>query len=245
MSLSFCRLLPYVVACGPRNMAADEVLLESAAAGIPSLRFYGWSEATLTLGYFQSERLRHTDQALARLAYVRRPTGGATLVHHHELTYALALPAGVVWHMHDPWLRQMHAIIAAALGEEDVACSMHRGTDKERFAGTLCFQHLTPGDLLIGSAKIAGSAQRRQRGALLQHGAILLAGSEYTPALPGIKELSGRTIPTDVMVQAVVNHFVCATGWRLVSEDWTGGELERVEQLTDAKYTQDSWNRKR
>src|SRR5205814_9219218 len=97
MSIPVCRLLPYAVADGPHNMAADEVLLESAAAGIASLRFYGWSEATLSLGYFQPERLRHEDERLTGLPYVRRPSGGATLVHHHEVTYALALPAGPPW----------------------------------------------------------------------------------------------------------------------------------------------------
>jgi lipoate-protein ligase A len=226
-------------------MAADEVMLESAAAGVASLRFYGWSLATLSLGYFQSERLRHTDGALARLPYVRRPTGGATLIHHHEVTYALALPAGAAWQMHGPWLRHMHAIIASALEERGVTCSMHMGTGKDLFAGVLCFQHLTPGDLLIGSAKIAGSAQRRQRGAWLQHGAILLASSEHTPALPGIKELSGRIVPTEAITDALVRHFVHQTGWGLVAEDWTAAELQRVEQVANARYTQDSWNRKR
>ncbi len=42
-----CRLLPTAVAPGPWNMAADDVLLASAAAGVASLRFYGWWEPTL------------------------------------------------------------------------------------------------------------------------------------------------------------------------------------------------------
>src|SRR5205085_9543391 len=110
------RVLPYAVADGPHNMSADEVLLASAAtAKMASLRFYGWSEPTLTLGYFQPERLRHTESGLAQLPYVRRPTGGASLVHHHEVTYALALPAGQPWQGDEPWLRRMHAIIASAL----------------------------------------------------------------------------------------------------------------------------------
>src|SRR5438093_839358 len=109
------RLLPYAVADGPHNMAADEALLESAVAGTASLRFYGWSEATLSLGYFQPERLRLTDERLARLPFVRRASGGDALVHHHELTYALALPAGRDWQSRDPCLRCMHRVLAAAL----------------------------------------------------------------------------------------------------------------------------------
>src|SRR5712671_6762185 len=117
MSLPICRLVPYAVAEGPHNMAADEALLEAAAAGRASLRFYGWSEATVSLGYFQAEALRRQDPRLAGLPYVRRPSGGATLVHHHEVTYALALPAGPPWQSGVSWLGRMHVVIAAALAD--------------------------------------------------------------------------------------------------------------------------------
>ena len=55
--------------------------------------------------------------------------------------------------------------------------------EETRFTGLLCFQHLTPGDLLLQGAKVVGSAQRRHRGALLQHGGILLAASPHAPEL--------------------------------------------------------------
>src|SRR5262245_11340430 len=102
-------------------MAADETLLEAALRGAASLRFYGWTEATLSLGYFQPERLRRGDDRLARLPFVRRPSGGNTLVHHNEVTYALALPAGPPWQAGPcrgtAWLCRMHTVIAAALAD--------------------------------------------------------------------------------------------------------------------------------
>jgi lipoate-protein ligase A len=52
------RLLPYADADGPTNMAADETLLDSAVAGVASLRFYGWTSATASLGYFQPAKVR-------------------------------------------------------------------------------------------------------------------------------------------------------------------------------------------
>jgi len=60
----------------------------------------------------------------------------------------------------------------------------------------LCFLRRSPGDILVQSrdgtieTKIVGSAQRRGRGAVLQHGSILFAQSPYTPELPGLRELS-------------------------------------------------------
>src|SRR4051812_16012691 len=97
MSAPVCRLLPFVTADGPWQMAADEVMLEAAVAGTASFRTYGWTAVTLSLGYFQPAAVRLADPLLASLPFVRRASGGATLVHDREVTYALALPAGPPW----------------------------------------------------------------------------------------------------------------------------------------------------
>ena len=72
MNQSSCRLLPFTLSDGPGNMAADEAMLVSAQAGEASFRLYGWTNATLSLGYFQPAALRETDPLLANL-----PLGGA------------------------------------------------------------------------------------------------------------------------------------------------------------------------
>jgi len=245
MSEICCRLLRFTVADGPRNMAADEVLLESAGTGVASLRFYGWSKATLSLGYFQMEALRKRDPRLVELPFVRRPSGGATLVHHLEVTYCLALPPGQPWQTSASWLCRMHTIIAAALAERGITTTPQAAVGAPPFRGDLCFQHFAAGDLLIDSAKVVGSAQRRQRGALMQHGSILLAQSPYTPVLPGIRELSGRDVRAEEITAAVQQSFAGSTGWVLVPGAWTSAELDRIEYLAMAKYAQDPWNRKR
>src|SRR5262249_19169044 len=90
-----CRVFPYALADGPANMALDEALLE-AVSGDPTtalLRTYGWSEPTLSLGYFQTIAAVESESRWRGLPIVRRPTGGGAILHHHEITYALALPA--------------------------------------------------------------------------------------------------------------------------------------------------------
>jgi lipoate-protein ligase A len=237
--------LPYAVADGPHNMAADETLLESATAGLASLRFYSWSPATLTLGYFQPEGSRREDPLLAKLPFVRRPSGGDTLVHHHELTYALAVPSGAPWQSREPWLRRMHVIIASALQTFGIPARLYTPASEERKDGPLCFRHLTPSDLLIGESKITGSAQRRRRGAMMQHGSILLAQSPHTPTLPGIRELTGNELSAQEMRQAFEQAFIRQTGWQMRATDWTDRERRRISSLIAEKYTRDEWNRKR
>jgi lipoate-protein ligase A len=244
-----CRLLPLDTASGPRNMAADEVMLESAEQGTPSFRVYAWSEATLSLGYFQPEKLRHQDPALSQLPFVRRPSGGGALVHHHELTYALALPADTPWQYQSEkpsaWLTRMHGIIAAALQDFGVFAQLFPGSAKDPIPDILCFDNVAPGDLVIGEAKICGSAQRRHRGTLLQHGAVLCASSTHAPDLPGIKEMTGKNLGLSQLREAIQQQLSLATGWMLHPADWTEMEIARIDDLLYSKYGRDCWNYKR
>jgi lipoate-protein ligase A len=238
------RLLSYAAADGPHNMAADEALLETAIAGSASLRFYGWSEATLSLGYFQPQSVRFSDPLLAGLPWVRRPTGGAALVHHYELTYALALPSGAPWQKPgEPWLERMHGILAEALVE--LGARPENVVEESKRGDILCFLHHTPGDLRIGRAKVVGSAQRRLRGALLQHGAVLLAASPFAPTLPGVAESVGRRPVSEELASAIADRFVGRTGWRLEPSDGSDQERRRTESLAAEKYSRPSWNAKR
>src|SRR5687768_14706976 len=82
---------------GADNMALDEALLERARdSGEAVARVYTWSRPTLSLGRNQTAAGRY-DLALAAalgIDVVRRPTGGRAVLHHRELTYAVAAPTG-------------------------------------------------------------------------------------------------------------------------------------------------------
>ena len=71
-----CRLILDTAAEGGWNMAVDEVFLESANAGQTVLRFYGWAEATLSLGYFQSATDRQDHPGSRHCPLVRRTRAG-------------------------------------------------------------------------------------------------------------------------------------------------------------------------
>jgi lipoate-protein ligase A len=241
-----CRLLPFCVAEGAWNMAADETLLAAAVAGVTSFRLYGWSQPTLSLGYFQPSAASRADPHLRQLSWVRRPTGGEALVHHHELTYALALPAGSPWQKHgESWLCHMHHVLGDALASLGVNAHTCEKNEEIKRGEILCFLHHTPGDLRIGDCKIAGSAQRKQRGALLQHGGILLAASPHTPHLPGIQELTGLNLSAKTLGDAIVQQLKKRTGWSITPSEWSAAERQHIEELVQIKYSHPSWNEKR
>ena len=237
------RLLPFETLPGPDQMAADEALLGTAADhGVGSLRFYAWSTPTVSLGYFQpaADRL-----ALSPLPWVRRATGGAALVHHHEVTYALALPAGSDWHdPHVLWLCRLHHTIRDALAP--LGCCLRAVVcgEEKRLGDVLCFLHQTPGDLLCGGAKVVGSAQRKQRGAMLQHGGILLRRSEHSPQLAGLAELADVHLSAGRVAEVVAERFAADTGWILEASDWTADERAARTEAAD-KYRSAAWNERR
>jgi lipoate-protein ligase A len=238
------RLLPFRVADGPWNMAADEALLHAAAAARrASLRFYGWSSATLSLGYFQSSAPALALPALASLPWVRRPTGGSALVHHLELTYALALPRGLPWQAGGPQCATcLHAMLRNVLAGWGIAATLC--TEEGRLGEVLCFLHHTPSDVLVGGAKVAGSAQRKQRGAVLQHGGILLARSPFTPELPGLWDLSGASFTAEALQAALVEEFRRWTGWAVEPEDWSSADEQAAAALVP-RYSSAGWNARR
>jgi lipoate-protein ligase A len=232
-----CRLLPFEIADGPTNMATDEVLLHAAVSGVATLRFYGWSPATVSLGYFQRNKVRLVDPVLAQLPFVRRPSGGGTLVHHHEVTYALALPAGRTI--------AMHPVISLALARLGIQTMTAASCLNSAPHASLCFQQITCGDLTIRGSKVVGSAQRKRQGAMLQHGAILCAQSPHTPILPGIRELTGCALTSKEVIGAICEVFAETAGPQMIEQVLTKDETEDRKRLQATRYATDAWNCKR
>lgn len=191
-------------AAGSWNMALDEALLVSATDRA-TLRFYTWEAPTLSLGYFQSHAERATHRASHSCAMVRRATGGGAIVHDRELTYSFVAPIGDrlsadVGALYD----EFHETLVETLADWKVPARLCEGPAKHPAEAEpfLCFQRRSPGDVICGKYKITGSAQRRHRGAVLQHGSILLSQSEFAPELPGIAELTGTSIPPADLIAA-------------------------------------------
>jgi lipoate-protein ligase A len=112
---------------------------------------------------------------------VKRPTGGRAVLHIDELTYsAVAAPDA------EPWCatqassyRVLSQAVAQALGEQGFGVTLDRGYPVERpqalRAMTPCFSSTARSEVVWGDRKVVGSAQRRFRGAFLQHGSILVS----------------------------------------------------------------------
>ena len=186
------RLLHTPFTDGPRNMAIDEAILLSVAAGsapgspASTLRFFGWTPPCLSLGYAPPSHEADRDRLRALgMDLVRRPTGGRAILHTDELTYAVIAPmdeprvvGGVV---------ESYQHLSAGLTSGLQRLGLTVRADKAYIAaeagpvkGPVCFEVPSNYEITVGLGerphKLLGSAQVRKQGVVLQHGTLPLTG---------------------------------------------------------------------
>jgi lipoate-protein ligase A len=244
------RLIPWDHASGSRQMAADAYLLEQRGLHPeqgPVLRFYGWDQDTLSLGYHQDIGSIPSTPAMARIPWVRRPTGGRAVLHQAssaqaELTYSLVMslphPCSRTegYHYLCQFLRQGMQMLGIQLQAESTH-RLARRSDRTYGHSISCFASNTTADLTWQGCKVIGSAQLWRDGIVLQHGSILLQPDRdlwesvlpgSTDQIKGIYEILGTVIP----ISEIITTFVQAASdcfpylWR--EQDWFPRERQQI-----------------
>ncbi len=168
------------------NMAIDEAIMNAVSEGKapPTLRFYGWQPPTLSIGYFQkaADEIDLEKVEARGIGFVRRPTGGRAVLHDQELTYSMILsesypdmPKSVTESYRILSNGLLHGFRRLGLQADMVNLADEAEKAKYASAGSAaCFDSPSWYELVVEGRKVAGSAQMRQRGVILQHGSILL-----------------------------------------------------------------------
>lgn len=230
---------------GGWNMAVDEALLLSAARqNVATLRFYGWSVPTVTLGYFQSYSDGDLHRSSANCPRIRRASGGGAIVHDRELTYSWTMP----WDMlraekATVWYDRFHDTMRTVLAEWGLQAQTSPSLP-HRPEPYLCFQRRASGDLLVEGHKVCGSAQRRHQRSFLQHGSLLLSHSSAAPELPGICDLHGTTIEPHNVHEKWIKALSLSAGIDWKKSPLTVTEVVLANELAD-RFRSEQWNTKR
>jgi lipoate-protein ligase A len=234
------------------NLAVDEALLLAAGRDgpppAPVLRLYGWAPAALSLGRLQSAAAAPDAAWLAARGFdlVRRPTGGAAVLHDRERTYAVVarlraepFPGGVL----DTYACIARALVRGLtrLGLDAVAVAPPRTARGGRAAPPLCFAATSHHEIAVGGVKVIGSAQLRRRGAFLQHGSIVLRADPLGGARAGLEDLLDRTLAPDEIDAAIVGGFEAECAATLVPGALTPDESEAAGRLAALTYRAAAW----
>jgi lipoate-protein ligase A len=204
-------------------MAVDQILFERIGDR-PLLRFYEWSEPTVSLGYF--EKLSDAKAAVGggNLNYVRRWTGGGIVDHRHDHTYTLFIPKGhsIEQSRGNVSYQLIHQVLADSLYDVGVECELTESDfDSDSRA---CFEKPVMFDILgkLGE-KLAGGGQKRARYGLLHQGSVV-----------GVRD---RVLWQKQFVERLTD---CAK-----RKDIAAGELGDVSRVVAERYGSQEWLEKR
>ncbi len=242
--------------CGPRpgaeSMALDEALLESHASSEspPVLRVYTWRPPAISLGRFQSlessvdvERCR----ALG-IDVVRRPTGGRAILHtEEEVTFSIVVSRG---RLGTKGVMDSYRILAQGITAAVRSLGLDaRLVDRSvampspgRVRDPACFAVKARCDLVVGSAKLIGSAQVQRNGFILQQNSLPLRmdsarwqdvflRSADSPPATGLWQTAGKRIPYPAVAVALRRGFEEQFGVQLADSPVSDEEWLRATEI--------------
>lgn len=255
------------------NMAMDEALLNFVSRGEidPVIRFYTWNPATLSVGYFQrlTKEIDIDKVKEKGFGLVRRQTGGRGVLHDKELTYSVIVPES---HPNMPsTVTEAYRVISEGLlegfkllGFEAYFAIPRSKEEREKLKqprSAVCFDAPSWYELVVEGRKIAGSAQMRQKGVILQHGSLLQdvdvdelfdmftfkndrlkekMKKAFVDKAVAINDISDRHITLEEMEQAFEEGFKKGLGLEFKPLTLTEEQLAEVKELEE-KYRSDEW----
>ena len=172
VNLPDIRVIPFKKYPATYNMAADEYLL---SLDQPILRFYGWKNHTLSFGRsnFHPKGINQEILDDVSIDKVKRLSGGKTVFHQYELTYAFCcnselFPASIL---------ESYRLISQPLADAFVQLGLNpemEKTGKIKSDTTICFKEVSSYEITLKKKKVVGSAQYRRKKRFYQHGSIVI-----------------------------------------------------------------------
>jgi lipoate---protein ligase len=172
------RLIPPIEASGMLQMAIDNWLFIQHEKGQhpPTLRFYTWSSPTISLGRLQKQWPLfwcNLNWEKRPIELVRRSTGGRAVLHQGDLTY------GIITSINNRRTLEIYKQICQFLikGWSSLGIKLDYGIARRGYIhNSSCFNTATISDLITSDgSKLIGSAQRRGKKSILQHGSMVLS----------------------------------------------------------------------
>jgi lipoyl(octanoyl) transferase len=178
------------------------------------------------------------------------------VLHDRELTYAVVAPADLLGGARASY-HAINAALVAALAQLGVPVQLAPGRKRSPFGSVHpCFAEPAAGEVMAAGRKLVGSAQRCEKRTLLQHGSILLDGSqdvvgrlarapfELADRATSLTALLGATPPLATLTDSIAAGFEATTGYPAIVGEVCSQTAIRASEL-EALYRSPEWTWRR
>ena len=229
------------------NLALDEALTEFVGKELvkPTIRFYGWENSAVIIGYFQKIKDEVNVEACKanNVEVLRRISGGGAVYQDNDggLTFSVAVPTK--YFTND--ISKCYRIIGDWL------------IDSLRLIG-INSEFKPINDIVVNGKKISGNALTIRNNCILIHGTLIynLDANKMFSYLNVTKEkisdkfiknirervtcvLDHKDIKKEDVIDALLTGFTKDKEY--LFEDWQESELKRAEFLAKNKFIKDEW----
>lgn len=239
-------------------MARDEYLFNLChQKKIGILRIYFWIKPTFSIGKSQKiKKVLNVEYVKKKkFAFVRRPTGGKTVFHNDEITYSVVSSDDTFYKNND--LFKSYALICEilveALNRVGIPAYLSSGNSaKYSRTNHPCFSFTVRHEIEVDKRKIIGSAQKRDKNALLQHGSIPISmdysiyaqGTFSNPDLVKNRMITLneiKKVSKEELIESIFFSFESFLDDRLKPYDFTDDEINEIAKIRK-KYESKDWN---
>lgn len=166
---------------GRYNMDFDLSLAKNCKEDEIYVRFYQWTPYCISLG--ANQKLTEINIELLNqdnYDVVHRPTGGRAILHSEEITYSVVFPLSFGLSPKEVYQSVSEALAKGLVQYDSRLKSVALENVQPNFpellkqqSGGICFASTAKNELKFAGKKIVGSAQKKLKSNILQHGSIL------------------------------------------------------------------------
>lgn len=209
---------------GLHNMDYDIKLAEQCSNEEIYFRLYQWNPYAISLGAnqkFEDVDFSKTDKD--GIDVVKRPTGGRAIYHSEEITYSVVFPLSYGLSPKEIYKSISEALVnGLKLYDQKLYDTMLESLQPnfpkllKSDSGSVCFASTAKNEVKYSGKKLIGSAQKKMKNVVLQHGSIL-CGPKHRELIDFLKlsdesrsklkeEISLKTIEIETILNEKVDY---------------------------------------
>ena len=247
------------------QMAIDEAIAiaHSERKVINTLRFYTFNPAAITIGVHQDINKMRFAEPVKKYEFVRRATGGTSVLHKDDLTYSIIVSKNYVPPKVTEAYKKLSTGIVKGLNLLGVKAEHRLITltpDRERERTEVCYANKNQYDIVVNGKKISGNAMCYINNAVLQQGTIIIEdhikelircfrlGEEARNKIIKEKKESITSIKTEIGdvfledLEEKVREGFEHEGAVFIEGNLTDYEIKKAKELYKTKYSTKQWN---